>query len=208
MELITELWRRVAKGRGGVKSVPTCSYRSRPASYQDRRPRRSQAVNVTAMDRETRMGNTIQSCQEMRQEKKSTFLSDHDPLEKESRTSSDTKAERSGPMTLSTVLVVDDEESIRDLIRSKLTQEGRHVLLAARGQEAIEVFRRHRPHITILDLHMPEMNGIEVLRQIRAVDPQAVVMIFTGAETEALARQARELGVTEFIQKGLSLPPV
>jgi len=111
-------------------------------------------------------------------------------------------------MTLSTVLVVDDEESIRDLIRSKLTQEGRHVLLAARGQEAIEVFRRHRPHITILDLHMPEMNGIEVLRQIRAVDPQAVVMIFTGAETEALARQARELGVTEFIQKGLSLPPV
>ena len=111
-------------------------------------------------------------------------------------------------MTTSTVLVVDDEESIRDLIQRKLTREGRRVLLAARGQEAIEVFRRHRPDITILDLHMPEMNGIEVLRQIRAVDPQAIVMIFTGADTEASAREARELGVTEFVQKGLSLPTV
>jgi CheY-like chemotaxis protein len=105
-------------------------------------------------------------------------------------------------------LVVDDEESIRDLIRRKLTREGRHVLLAARGQEAIKMFRRHRPDITILDLHMPEMNGIEVLRQIRAVDPRAIVMIFTGADTEASAREARELGVTEYLQKGLSLPTI
>jgi len=111
-------------------------------------------------------------------------------------------------MPTSTVLVVDDEESIRDLIRRKLTREGRHVLLAAGGQEAIEVFRRHRPDITILDLHMPEMNGIEVLRQIRAVDPQAIVMIFTGADMEASAREASELGVTEFVQKGLSLPAI
>jgi len=111
-------------------------------------------------------------------------------------------------MTSSTVLVVDDEESIRELIRKKLTQQGRHVLVAARGQEAIEVFRRHRPDITILDLHMPEMNGIEVLRQIRAVDPQATVMVFTGADTEASAREAKDLGVTEFLQKGLSLPAI
>lgn len=104
------------------------------------------------------------------------------------------------------VLVVDDEESIRSLIKTKLTREGRDVLLAARGEEAIEVFRRERPDITILDLHMPEMGGIEVLRRIRAIDSEAIVMVFTGTHTEALVRQAEELGVTEFLQKGTSLP--
>src|SRR3989304_992645 len=183
MQLITELWRRVAKGRGGVKPMPVQTYRFRPPSYESRRPPCGRAVSETAMDRKSRKDDTIQSWQGIRQEKEGALSSDRDSLEMESGTRSDPKAERRTPMTTSTVLVVDDEESIRDLIRRKLTREGRHVLLAARGQEAIEVFRRHRPDITILDLHMPEMNGIEVLRQIRAVDPQAIVMIFTGADT-------------------------
>jgi CheY-like chemotaxis protein len=114
-------------------------------------------------------------------------------------------------MITSTVLVVDDEESIRDLVRTKLNRGGRHVLLAARGEEAVEMFRRHRPDITILDLKMPGMSGIEVLRQIRRIDPRAVVIIFTGCDIPLSAkemREATELGVTEFVQKGFSLPDV
>ncbi|HXV68858.1 MAG TPA: response regulator [Nitrospira sp.] len=108
-------------------------------------------------------------------------------------------------MIKSKVLVVDDEESIRNLVKAVLTREGREVLLSSRGQDAIEMFRRERPDITILDIAMPDLNGIEVLRRIRAVDQGATVMVFTGFSTETSVRQARELGVTEFIEKGSSL---
>ena len=67
------------------------------------------------------------------------------------------------------------------------------------------MFRRERPHITILDFEMPDMDGLAVLREIRAVDPQAPVIMLTGAGTDERKRQARELGVTEFLAKGFSL---
>jgi DNA-binding response OmpR family regulator len=109
-------------------------------------------------------------------------------------------------MIQSKVLVVDDEESILHLLETALTREGRQVILSSRGQDAIELFRREQPDITILDIAMPDLNGIEVLRRIRAVDQRATVMVFTGFCTEVLMKQARELGVTEFLQKGSSLP--
>lgn len=117
------------------------------------------------------------------------------------RTSSDHVEDR----TKSRVLVIDDEECIRDLVRVKLTREGREVLLATRGEEGFEIFRRERPDITILDLHMPGMSGLEVLRRIRALDPQAIVMVFTGCETQDILKEAVSLGVTEILQKGESL---
>ncbi len=79
------------------------------------------------------------------------------------------------------------------------------VLTASDGREGLELFRQHHPQITLLDLRMPEMGGIEVLKQIRAVDPRAAVMVLTGAGTESRECQARELGVTDFLSKGLSM---
>jgi CheY-like chemotaxis protein len=103
------------------------------------------------------------------------------------------------------VLVIDDEESIRGLVKEKLTREGREVLLASNGQEGLKLFYRERPDITILDLKMPGMNGLEVLRRIKAFDRRAVVMVFTGCQTEDAIKEAYELGVTDFLQKGQSL---
>ena len=57
----------------------------------------------------------------------------------------------------------------------------------------------------ILDFKMPDMNGLAVLKEIRAVDPQAPVSMLTGAGTEEREKQARELGVTAFLAKGFSL---
>jgi DNA-binding response OmpR family regulator len=59
--------------------------------------------------------------------------------------------------------------------------------------------------VTILDFEMPDIDGLEVLRQIGAIDPHAPVIMLTGAGTEAREKQARELGVTDFLAKGFSL---
>ena len=89
-----------------------------------------------------------------------------------------------------------------------LKHEGRHVALAAKGKDAITVFKKERPNLTILDIDMPDIDGITVLREIRTIDPQAKVMIFTGGVSPSVEREARALGVTDFLQKGLALPPL
>ena len=111
-------------------------------------------------------------------------------------------------MTQYKILVVDDEDSIRTLVQTMLNREGRQVVLAARGKDAIAMFQKERPDLTILDIDMPDIDGITVLRQIRTIDPQAKVMVFTGGESPTVESQAKALGVTEFLRKGLALPPL
>jgi len=109
---------------------------------------------------------------------------------------------------MATILAVDDDEKIRELLSTLLRRKGHHVLTASHGQKGIDVFRRERPHVTILDFEMPDMDGLAVLRQIREIDPHAHVIMLTGAGTEAREKQARELGVTDFLAKGFSLHEV
>ena len=70
------------------------------------------------------------------------------------------------------------------------------------------MFKKERPHLTILDIDMPDIDGITVLREIRTIDPLAKVMIFTGGDSPSVEREARALGVTDFLRKGLALPPL
>ena len=106
---------------------------------------------------------------------------------------------------MANILAVDDDQKIRELLSTLLKRKGHHVLTADHGQKGIDVFRRERPHVTILDFEMPDIDGLEVLRQIRAIAPHAPVIMLTGAGTEAREKQARELGVTDFLAKGFSL---
>src|SRR5438309_9803591 len=76
----------------------------------------------------------------------------------------------SGAMTQYKILVVDDEENIRTLVQTMLKGDGRHVVLAARGKDAITMFQKERPDLTILDIDMPDIDGISVLRQIRTIE--------------------------------------
>ena len=111
-------------------------------------------------------------------------------------------------MTPYKVLIVDDEDNIRTLVQTMLKGEGRNVVLAARGKEAIAMFKKERPNLTILDIDMPDIDGITVLREIRTIDPQAKVIVFTGGDSPTVESQAKSLGVTEFLRKGLALPPL
>jgi CheY-like chemotaxis protein len=104
-----------------------------------------------------------------------------------------------------TILVVDDEQMLCDLLKEELSNFGHEVFTAITGRDGIELFTQRRPDLTLLDLHMPEMSGIAVLKQIRALDLQARVIILTGGATSVWENQARELGVTEFLLKGVSL---
>lgn len=106
---------------------------------------------------------------------------------------------------MATILTVDDDEKIRTLLQVVLTRRGHQVLTASSGSEAMEAFQRERPRITILDLQMPDMNGLSVLQQIRERDSAATVIILTGADTAQFEHDARRLGATEVLQKGFSL---
>jgi len=106
---------------------------------------------------------------------------------------------------MATILVIDDERMICDLLRSVFSAHGHEVFTATNGREALDLFRQRRPRFTLLDLNMPDMNGIEVLQQIRASDPHAGVIMLSGGATDALEIRARGLGVTDFIRKGAPL---
>ena len=109
---------------------------------------------------------------------------------------------------MATILVVDDERVFCDLLKTVLGSNGHEVFTAYNGREALNLFSQHRPQFTLLDLRMPEMNGIEVLRQIRTIDASAAVMILTAWGSDALEKQARQLGVTDFLSKTLALDTI
>jgi DNA-binding response OmpR family regulator len=106
---------------------------------------------------------------------------------------------------MSRILVIDDEDSIRKLLKTVLTRKRHEVFLAENGQKGIDLFERLHPLVVILDLHMPDVSGLEVLARLRAIDPHARVIILTGYATDENEIQARTLGVNEFLKKGFSL---
>jgi DNA-binding response OmpR family regulator len=106
---------------------------------------------------------------------------------------------------MANMLAVDDDEKIRELLHVRLRRKGHPVMTARDGQQGIELFRRERPHVTMLDFEVPDRDGRAVLREIRAVDPQAPVIMLTGAGSEERKKQVRELGLTGFLAKAFSL---
>ena len=79
------------------------------------------------------------------------------------------------------VLVIDDEQGIRTLLDTLLSRKGYDVVLAEGGRKGLDLFRRERPDVVVLDLKMPEMDGITVLQQVRSLKPDQPVIILTGA---------------------------
>jgi len=96
------------------------------------------------------------------------------------------------------ILIVDDEPSFCELLKTLLKSHGHEALTAYTGQDALDSFMQCRPHFTLLDLRMPEMDGLEVLKKIRAVDPKAAVMILTAWGTDEMEQQAMKKYVVGF----------
>lgn len=99
------------------------------------------------------------------------------------------------------ILVVDDEPPIRQLLDALLSLNGYDVILAESGRQCLEIYRRERPEVVVLDLNMPEMDGIAVLQQIRRLNPDQPVIIFTGSVSAEIEQRVRALGASEIIEK-------
>lgn len=103
------------------------------------------------------------------------------------------------------ILVVDDEEDLRRLLSDGLRLEGYQVAVASSGREALALVEQEPPDLIILDLSMPEMNGIETLKRMRERGVTAKVVILTAYGTAEQVREAVALGVREFIGKPFDL---
>lgn len=103
------------------------------------------------------------------------------------------------------ILLVDDERIICELLQKVLTKHGHTVLTAVDGKQALRLFREERPHLTVLDLAMPGLSGIEVLTEIRKVDPTAPVIALTGHASSEEEQETLRLGVSAVLRKTAGL---
>lgn len=107
--------------------------------------------------------------------------------------------------TMKTILVVDDEEQIRNSLRGVLSDEGFAVLEAGDGRRALEVLGERTPDLVILDVWLPEIDGIALLEQIKSKHPSLPVIIICGHANIEAAVRATRLGAADFIEKPFSL---
>ncbi len=104
-------------------------------------------------------------------------------------------------MDLNKLLIIDDEPPIREMLEMSLSSEGYEVRTAENGREALKVFAEQRPKLVLTDIKMPGMDGIEVLKQIKALDSETEVIVITGHGDMDSAISAIRSGASDFITK-------
>jgi len=105
------------------------------------------------------------------------------------------------PAAETCVLVVDDHESVRLAVGKSLEQRGWQAEMAANAREGLERVRRGGIHVVVADLKLPDMDGVELLKSIRAVSPATEVVMITAYGTVERAVEAMKLGATDFVVK-------
>lgn len=104
------------------------------------------------------------------------------------------------------ILVVDDQPEIRDVLVEYLQGKGFEVVGVGEGKEALQRIPEFRPHIVLLDITMPQMTGVEVLRRIKAMPERTAVIMVSGVEDLEIARQTLALGAADYVTKPVDFP--
>ena len=109
-------------------------------------------------------------------------------------------------MSKGTILVIDDEKDLLELVRYNLEKDGYDVISARDGQSGVEIASRHRPDLIVLDIMMPGMDGLEVCRRLRADQRTARVplIMLTARATEADRIVGLEMGADDYVTKPFS----
>lgn len=108
---------------------------------------------------------------------------------------------------MQTILVVDDEPTIRALVRATLERAGYRVLEAADGAGALETARSQRPDLILLDVALPDRSGLQVRQQLRKERSTAAtpILLLSGLVEQATCRSASQIPAREYIQKPFSM---
>lgn len=104
-----------------------------------------------------------------------------------------------------TILIVDDEDDVRESVREVLSDEGYHVVDTADSTLVRELIEREKPGLVLLDIWMPQIDGIELLKQIKSQNPEINVVMISGHGNIHTAVTATKFGAFDFIEKPLSL---
>jgi DNA-binding response OmpR family regulator len=106
---------------------------------------------------------------------------------------------------MATIMVVDDEPMVRNLLSQFLTMRGYRVRPAKDGPDALSLLKQEHPQLVILDVYMPGMNGVDVLRQLRANDYKGAVIALSASQDEELLQEMLELGSVDIMGKPVDL---
>lgn len=104
------------------------------------------------------------------------------------------------------ILLVDDDEAVRVVLSRFLVSRGFHVQSVASGPAALELLARSRFNLAICDVYMPEMSGVDVVRQALRLDPELAIIMLTGANDAGTATQALSGGAIDYLMKPIGLP--
>ncbi len=108
----------------------------------------------------------------------------------------------------STILIVDDEPEIGQLVGEFLQRRGYRIKVAANGEAALEVIRQEPPDLVLLDIYMPGINGVEVLRRLKEARSPVGVIMLTASQDEPLLKTAMDLGAFDVLSKPVDLDQV
>src|SRR5438552_14713400 len=108
-------------------------------------------------------------------------------------------------MQTKTILVVNDEDRVKESLREVLSDEGYRVLDTADGTRALELIRQEKPSLVLLDIWMPHIDGIGLLKEIKSQEPQTNVVMVSGHGNIHTAVTATKFGAFDFIEKPVSL---
>lgn len=103
------------------------------------------------------------------------------------------------------VLVVDDEVEVVNFFSIFLKRLGLNVEKATCGQEALELFNRHKPEWVFLDIKMPDINGLDLLRQMKEIDISIKAIMISERDDSSIQSEARALGASDYLIKPIDL---